>query len=54
VQDTGAPTPHDKPGSLTCPTQSTDTRMQFALRKQSQQEKTAASVLFKLFISGYE
>jgi len=30
VQDTGAPTTHDKTGSLTCPVLGTDTQEQFA------------------------
>jgi len=30
VQDTGAPTTHDKPGSLTCPVYSIDTREHFS------------------------
>jgi len=30
VQDTGAPTTHDKPGSLTCPVLSIDTQEHFS------------------------
>ena len=34
VHDTGAPTTHDKPGSLTCPMYSTDTQEHFSWEEQ--------------------